>query len=139
LLSVTVGGIAMLVVIWFGWLLGQGAPELLLRLRSRLKPLLSIAVKLGDWSFSLYLCHLIVLSAVRKVFEVLGRSESLAPFFRLGHPGLLDNILYVVLGMAITITASWISYRMYEHPVSVLFGHLRKKLFRRDQTKPVPG
>ena len=139
LLSVTVGGIAMLVVIWFGWLLGQGAPELLLRLRSSLKPLLSIAVKLGDWSFSLYLCHLIVLSAVRKVFEVLGRSESLAPFFRLGHPGLLDNILYVVLGMAITITASWISYRMYEHPVSVLFGHLRKKLFRRDRTEPVPA
>nr|WP_321441723.1 acyltransferase [uncultured Hyphomonas sp.] len=139
LLSVTVGGIAMLIVIWFGWLLGQGAPDLLSRIRSFLKRLLAAAVKLGDWSFSLYLCHLIVLSALRRSFEVLGRADSLAPFFRLGHPGALDNVLFAVIGMVLTITASWLSYRMYEHPLTILFGRLRKVLFRREPPETAPA
>jgi peptidoglycan/LPS O-acetylase OafA/YrhL len=139
LLSVIVGGISMLVVIWFGWLLGQGAPDVLRRLQPFFRRLLAASAKLGDWSFSLYLCHLIVLSVLRSIFGLLGRVEMLAPLFRLGHPGLLDNVTFTLVGLVVTITASWISYRMYEQPVSELFGHLRKKLFRRDQTEPVPA
>ena len=136
LLCVTVGGVAMLIVLWFGWLLGQGAPGLLHRMQPLLKRMLAAAVKLGDWSFSLYLCHLIVLSVIRRGFGVLGQSDSLAPFFRLGHPGPLDNILFAVIGMTLTIIASWLSYRMYEHPLTVLFGMMRKSLFRRDKPEP---
>ena len=139
LLATTVGGIAILVVIWFGWLLGQGAPDLLLKVRAFLKPVLDGAVKLGDWSYSLYLCHLIVLSAVRRTFEHLGKTDSLAPLFRLGHPGLTDNILFAVAGMTLTITASWLSYRMYEQPLTILFGRLRKSLFRRDPPQQAPA
>ena len=69
LLTVTVGGIGMMIVIWFGWLLGQGAPDQLRRTKSFFRiPVLNAAVKLGDWSFALYLSHLIVLSALRRIF-----------------------------------------------------------------------
>ena len=139
LLTVTVGGIGMLAVIWFGWLLGQGAPDLLLRARAFLRPLLNAAVKLGDWSFALYLSHLIVLSALRRIFAMLGQSDSLAPIFRLGHPGILDNFAYAASGIVLTITASWLSYRMYESPLNVMFGRLRKVLFRRDPQKSAPA
>jgi exopolysaccharide production protein ExoZ len=96
------------------------------------------AVKLGDWSFALYLCHLIVLSGLRVVFSLLGRSDALAPVFRLGHPGVLDNLAFATSGIVCTLLVSWLSYRMYEEPLTVLFGRLRKSLFRRGQPQPTP-
>ncbi|MEZ6001910.1 acyltransferase family protein [Hyphomonas sp.] len=139
LLTVTVGGVAMLIIIWFGWLLGQGAPERLNRTRSFFRHLLNGAVKLGDWSFALYLSHLIVLSALRLVFGMLGRSDALAPLFRLGHPGLMDNLVFAVTGLVLTLLTSWLSYRMYEQPLTILFGRLRKTMFHRDQPQPAPA
>lgn len=139
LLTVTVGGIAMLVVIWFGWLLGQGAPDVLNRTRSFFRHLLNGAVKLGDWSFALYLSHLVVLSGLRKVFGILGQPDALAPFFRLGHPGVLDNVVFLVTGLVLTLVTSWLSYRFYEQPLTILFGRLRKALFRRGQSQPAPA
>lgn len=138
ILTVTVGGIAILIVIWFGWLLGQAAPELLQRTRAFFRQVLDGAVKLGDWSFALYLCHLIVLSGLRVVFSLLGRSDALAPVFRLGHPGVLDNLAFATSGIVCTLLVSWLSYRMYEEPLTVLFGRLRKSLFRRGQPQPTP-
>lgn len=139
ILTVAVGAIAMAIVTWFGWLLGQGTPERLRQTRSVFKPLLDGAVKVGDWSFALYLCHLIVLSALRIVFGLIGQSDSLAPVFRLGHPGVLDNITFAISGLILTLTASALSYRFYEQPLTILFGRLRKVLFRRDQPQPAPA
>jgi peptidoglycan/LPS O-acetylase OafA/YrhL len=140
MLTVTVGGVGMLIVIWFGWLMGQSVPDLLRQTRSFFRPLLTAAVKLGDWSFALYLCHLIVLSALRRIFAMLGQADSLAPIFRLGHPGPWDNIAYAVTGIALTLIASWLSYRMYESPLTILFGRLRRILFRRSRSEqPTPA
>ncbi len=139
ILTVSVGAITMAIVIWSGWLLGQRAPDQLQRIRSIFRRLFDGAIRVGDWSFSLYLCHLLVLGALQKVFERIGQSESLAPFFRLGHAGGLDNITFAVLGLVLTVTASALSYRFYEQPVTVLFGRLRKKLFRRGQPQPAPA
>ena len=139
ILTVSVGAIAMAIVIWCGWLLGQRAPDQLRRIRSFFKSLLDGAVQVGDWSFALYLSHLIVLSALRNVFGLLGQSESLAPFFRLGHPGVLDNITFAVTGLILTLTASALSYRFYEQPLTILFGRLRKRLFRRGEPRPAPA
>ena len=133
LLTVTVGGLAMLAVLWFGWLLGQGAPDLLRRTQPFFRRLLAMAVSLGDWSFSLYLCHLIVLSALRHVFGRLGQIELLAPVFRLGQEGLLDNVTFVIVGVTLSIVAARASYLYFEKPCTVLFGHMRQFMFRRDR------
>ena len=80
-----------------------------------------------------------MLSALRNVFGLLGQSESLAPFFRLGHPGVLDNITFAVTGLILTLTASALSYRFYEQPLTILFGRLRKRLFRQGEPRPAPA
>ena len=136
ILAVIVGAIAMLVVLWFGWLLGQGAPGLLRRIQPVLQRVMGGAVKLGDWSFSLYLCHMIVLSPMRRVFGVLGRIDPLAPLFRLGAPGPLDNLVFLAACTVSAIIASWITYRIVERPCIILFGRMRKALFHHDPTGP---
>jgi len=136
ILSVTVGGLAMLAVLWFGWLLGHGAPDIVRRIMPIPRLMLGIASKLGDWSFSLYLCHMIVLSALRRVFDFAGRSDILAPVFRIGHPGPLDNLVFLVVGTAVSIVASWITYRIVERPCIILFGRLRIAWFHHAPTGP---
>lgn len=136
ILAVIVGAIAMLIVLWFGWLLGQGAPDVLRRTQPFFQRLLNAAVKLGDWSFSLYLCHMIVLSPLRRVFDVAGRNDMLAPFFRIGAPGPLDNLTFLAVGTALSIGASWITYRIVERPCIILFGRMRKALFHHEPTGP---
>jgi len=136
LLSVVVGAIAMAIVVWFGWLLGQGMPGLLRRTIPCWQKVLAVASRLGDWSFSLYLCHMIILSPLRRVFEVIGHNDTLARLFRLGHPGPLDNITFFVCGAALSITASWITYRIVERPAIILFGRMRKAMFDRSPTGP---
>ncbi len=136
ILAVTVGGMAMLAVLWFGWLLGQGAPDIVRRTMPVFQRILNIAAKLGDWSFSLYLCHMIVLSALRRAFDFAGRSDALAPVFRIGHPGPLDNLIFLAVGTAVSIVASWITYRIVERPCIILFGRLRIALFHHEPTGP---
>ena len=135
-LAVAVGAIAMLIVLWFGWLLGQGAPAFLRSTQPFFQRLLGWAVRLGDWSFSLYLCHMIVLSPLRRVFGALGRVDALAPLFRLGHPGPLDNFAFFAIGTVGSVIASWITYRIVERPCIILFGRIRKALFHHEPTGP---
>lgn len=136
ILSVLAGAIAMLAVIWFGWLLGQRAPHLLTQTRPHLSRLLAFAVKLGDWSFALYLGHLLVLSLVRSIFSYLGRIDALAPVFRLGHPGRLDNLAFAGIGIPLTIVAAWLTFCYFEQPVTRLFTRLRRRLFRQEAAQP---
>ena len=133
LLAILVGAVAMMVTIWIGWLGGQSMPERMLALRAPLDKTLGAFVRLGDWSFSLYLCHMIVLSLLRHVFEILGKTGPLAPLFQLGHPGPLDNITFAVIGLAISIASAGLVYKFYEKPCIILFGRLRKKMFGRDK------
>jgi len=139
ILTVTVGGIAMLVVLWSGWLLGQDAPRLTRQMTPLFRRLLAMAASLGDWSFALYLCHILVLSALRRVFKVLGQIEPLSPVFRLGHSGPLDNIAFVVLGVTLCLITSWMTYRWFERPSTILFGRLRKTLFREAPAETAPA
>ncbi|RAN38290.1 acyltransferase family protein [Hyphomonas pacifica] len=133
ILAISVGAITMMVTIWLGWLAGQSMPERMLALKGPLNKVLAACVRLGDWSFSLYLCHMLVLSLLRRIFDHLGRIDALAPVFRLGLPGPLDNIAFVVIGVSLSIVASALAYRFYEKPCLIIFGRLRKKMFGRDK------
>ena len=136
ILAVAVGGIGMLIVLWFGWLLGQGAPTFLHGTRPFFQRLLDAAVQLGNWSFSLYLCHMVVLSPLRRVFDVAGRQEALAPYFRLGHPGPVDNLVFLAAGTILSIAAAAFAFHWIERPFIILFGRMRKSLFHHAPTGP---
>lgn len=131
LLAVGGGALTMAAVMVLGWQLGQRAPDSLMATGAVWRRVMDGAVRLGDWSFALYLCHMIVLSALRQLFLVLGQNEALAPYFRLGHPGPLDNLIFLVTGTAASIITAWLAYRFIEKPGIILFGKARHHLFHR--------
>ena len=136
LVSVIAGSGTMIAVLGAGWLSGMRAPGLVHGLTPFFSRLLAGASRLGDWSYSLYLCHMVVLSPLRRIFDFAARYDALAPFFRTGHPGLLDNFTFLAVGTVLSIVASWITYRLIERPSIILFGHMRKALFHRAPTGP---
>lgn len=134
ILSVAVGSIAMMIVLWFGWLGGQSMPERVRGLAPGLKGIFAALGRLGDWSFSLYLCHMIVLSLLRRTFDRLGDVPALAPVFQLGHAGPVDNIAFASLGVALSIATAAYVYRLFEKPSHIMFSRLRRSMFGRKAT-----
>ena len=85
-----------------------------LEIRAKLRVPKSLAV-LGDWSYSLYLGHTLVILAVMRI------ADTLAPFlpalFQIGHPGWLDNIVVFTICIIGSLIAAGISYRFIERPL----------------------
>ncbi|KCZ87323.1 acyltransferase family protein [Hyphomonas johnsonii] len=131
ILAVTVGAITMAITLWFGWLGGQAMPDRLLAIAPWFQRWGRRLARLGDWSFSLYLCHMLVLSLLRRVFHMLGNNFFIAPVFHLGNPGRLDNIAFLISGIVLSIVAAALAYRFIERPCIILFGRLRERLFHR--------
>ncbi|KPP83202.1 MAG: exopolysaccharide production protein ExoZ [Oceanicaulis sp. HLUCCA04] len=63
-------------------------------------------IDLGDWSYALYLSHLLVLSAAVRVWA------SAVP-----NIGVAGNLAFITLATATCIAAAWASYRFFEIPV----------------------
>lgn len=72
-------------------------------------------VSLGNWSFSFYLLHVLVFSAIGKIGA------------RFANDGIFDNIILSLLAMAVTAFSSFITYKFFEKPI-INFSH---KLFGR--------
>ena len=76
-------------------------------------------VHLGDWSYSLYLSHYIVLIIIGR----LGRElmpylpESIVSNFSIGTAGLIDNIAYSIAALILAIIAAGISFYIIERPL----------------------
>jgi len=75
-------------------------------------------VRLGDWSYSLYLCHLLVASSVGRVF-----------FAALGQDGPIDNAAFIVLAIAACIVSAGLTYTWFERPVLSASRKARDSLF----------
>lgn len=75
-------------------------------------------VVLGNWSYSLYLVHYLVLIALGR----LGRElepylpEQILSTFKLGASGLADNLAYIFVAVTVSIIAAGISYHLIEVP-----------------------
>lgn len=63
-----------------------------------------VMVALGDWSYSLYLCHTLTISAIGRVT------------YTLFDPGPIVTPVYLVLVTVGTITVSALTYRWFERP-----------------------
>tara|TARA_R110002020_G_scaffold406378_2_gene616384 strand:+ start:30420 stop:31826 length:1407 start_codon:yes stop_codon:yes gene_type:complete len=133
----SVGVLAMLATFWAGWYGGQTHPDAIRALVPSLRRIMRAFVRLGDASYSLYLSHTLFIVAMRIAFNALGGIEPLAPLFSLGHPGRLDNVIFVAVCLAVSITGSLLSYRFIERPMTRGFRHIRSRLF--DQPGPAAG
>ena len=60
----------------------------------------------GDVSYSLYLCHSLIISALGKLW------------LHLPVQGMLSNMLFVAASIALPLTVSFLNYRYFELPVS---------------------
>ncbi len=72
-------------------------------------------VDLGDWSYSLYLCHTLTISAIGRVT------------YTLFEPGPIATPVYLILVTIGTITVSAFTYRWFERPAIRLFRRWRAK------------
>lgn len=105
-------------------------------------------VDLGNWSFSFYLSHIMVIKGVERLFPVtadaLEASGVNAPFLtsmlRIGSPGLADNLFFFVASLMLAIIVSWIAYRFIEKPLLRRLGKARSALFASssEQLRPRP-
>ena len=85
-----------------------------------------VLVAIGDWSYSLYLCHILVITAIARIFF---------PLF--GSDGLLDNIAFLILASGGALIISGLTYRLFEKPIVTRARKLRRKLFAPPSSKPV--
>jgi peptidoglycan/LPS O-acetylase OafA/YrhL len=86
-------------------------------------------VRLGDWSYALYLSHMLVFAGLARILP-----SSLAP----GQPGILDNAGFIVVALALAIIVSGLSFHLFETPLMRVFGRLRSRLFSSDAHKLKP-
>ena len=92
---------------------------------------------LGDWSYSLYLSHILVLSGWRQLFPMIadvgeqniGLPTPLVDLLRLGREGVLDNILFLLVAVTSSVFVSWLTYRYVERPLTRYFGQKRRQIF----------
>lgn len=75
---------------------------------------------LGDWSYSLYLTHYIVLITLRRLYRTM-----MPDHLSVGAVGVWDNIIFALLAVSISIIAAATFYRLIERPSLKFFKGLR--------------
>ncbi len=78
----------------------------------------SLLVTIGDWSYSLYLCHILVITAFARTFF---------PVF--GVAGLFDNLAFLALASGSALIVSGLTYRFFEKPIVGRSREVRNRLF----------
>lgn len=76
-------------------------------------------VRLGDWSYSLYLSHMLVLLTLRRIFMRAG--DRLPEALQYQSEGYLDNLFFAVVAFVAAIVFSGISHRLIETPLLKVF------------------
>lgn len=131
ILSLAVGLIAAGLVVLIGWVGGRFAPGAMFSLGGPLEGLMKIGVRLGDWSYSIYLGHLFVIGGLHAIFPRLAQRPGFERYFDLSHPGRMDDLVYIVAILTGTLMAGWLGYRLVERPSLVVAGALRRRWFPR--------
>jgi len=76
-------------------------------------------VHIGDWSYSLYLSHYLVLIGIIRLAREAKPyiPESITAQFSLGAPGIWDNAAFTLAAAILSIIAAALSYYMIERPI----------------------
>lgn len=75
-----------------------------------------ILVSIGDWSYALYLCHILVMSAVARII-----------YPRFANESLFDNIVFLIVATVVSVIVSALTYYIVERPLIGLFRRLWSK------------
>lgn len=75
---------------------------------------------LGDWSYSLYLTHVLVMSLIGYMWRPMTSA------------GPIDNLIASIAMLGLSILGAAITYRLFEKPTIMLAKRWRKGLFSRD-------
>jgi peptidoglycan/LPS O-acetylase OafA/YrhL len=126
---VIAGAAASLAVLLAGLAAGRMAPEHLFAMAPGLKRAFDWSSKSGDWSYSLYLVHPIVIAPIKVLFLQLSAIGATAGFFQLSTPGGLDNILFVLLTSVAAVVASLLIHKTCERSINRVAQRLRQRLF----------
>lgn len=75
-------------------------------------------VALGDWSYSLYLCHYLVMVSVVRIGKMLANytPDNLVATLRIGAPGIWDNLVFTLVTVILSLITAALSYRLIEQP-----------------------
>lgn len=86
-------------------------------------------VRLGDWSYSLYLSHILVLGVLMRFWHKMAASGPAVfkPVFSIGHRGVLDNVSFAAVGILASILCAYVLYTVFERPVMGYFHRNRRK------------
>ena len=76
-------------------------------------------VRIGDWSYSLYLSHILVLGVLIRIWPKLAdvMPAPLKPLFTLGTVGVIDNLMYAVVGLIACLMCAYFFYTVFERPL----------------------
>lgn len=74
---------------------------------------------IGDISYTVYLSHVLVLSAIGRLWLIASPAPN----------SLLDNVLACIIMLAVVVGYGWIGYRMVEQPILQVSHRLRARWF----------
>lgn len=128
-LALAAGLSAAGLVLLTGWAAGRYAPGAIFSLGGPLEGLMKFGVRLGDWSYSIYLGHLFVIGGLHLLFPLLAEQPGLARYFDLTQPGRMADGVYITAVLAGTLITGWLGYRLVERPSIQAAGWLRRRWF----------
>lgn len=71
-------------------------------------------IRLGDWSYSLYLAHMLVLLTLRRIWTAA--NGALPGPLKFGAEGIFDNVVFILLATILSVLTAFLSYRLIEQP-----------------------
>ena len=76
-------------------------------------------ILLGNWSYSLYLCHYIVIVMMYRILDIVlpFMPAALKPILSVGRQGALDNIVNALLVIVLSVFIASLSYTYLERPI----------------------
>jgi len=76
-------------------------------------------ILLGNWSYSLYLCHYIVIVMMYRILDIVlpFMPAALKPILSVGEQGPLDNIVNAFLVIVLSVFTASLSYTYLERPI----------------------
>lgn len=94
-----------------------------------------ILARLGDYSYALYLSHILVLATLARALPYIGQQlttrfglpEPVASWLTLGSPGYGDNLVFIVVGIIACTIFSALAYHLFEQPVLKALSRFRRK------------
>ncbi len=84
------------------------------------------AKQLGDWSYSIYLCHPIVLLVLNPVIRIAADTLQWE-VLHLGTPGIWDNVLFNLAGVLGTTLLAGLTFYLFEKPVLKILNQTFRK------------